>query len=518
MDRKLFVPGCSYPDAFLEGRIKIEESVIGCIYQDPLRIDDTKKVLNPDSFLSRECKSFFNVCSKVRAKGFSTIDTNSIYSVLDSKTISIFERIEGFKKLKNFAKGVNLANWDIILDDLVRENTFCHLYDMNIDCSLPIKWNGEEIIPLDVFRDQRTEDLLAFWDAKLTEIPTATSSKVVEKGSIEFDDEWLASLQEGIENGDPFEKSFQREDGSFVECYPMLSKSISGLLPGTTTMLGAYSSVGKSTWWVGVIMALLASGKKVLVISNEEPMSKLKQKVFVWISKNIFDYDLTKKHLIAGQFTEEDRKVLNDVRRFWNQKELSQNLLYIFMNDPDIGLITKNIREYALKEGIDAVLYDTFKIQASDMNAKRQDLALVRDSRTLDVLAKKYRLIMMCSVQLAEHMRGKLWLDSSCLSNSKQIKEQLENLFLIRNAYEEEIDGSSKYHLRPFKRELVDGIWESTEIQLDPSKTYKVLFIEKSRSGANSSDSGTAILLEFDGDHATFKEVCRCRPKHGSIT
>ncbi|MDE5758490.1 MAG: hypothetical protein K2H85_07745 [Allobaculum sp.] len=203
---------------------------------------------------------------------------------------------------------------------------------------------------------------------------------------------------------------------------------------------------------------------------------------------------------------------------FWAKGEWSKNFHYIFLNDPDFGLITNNIREPVLKDRIEVVLYDTFKIQATDMNSKRQDLALVRDSRTLDVLAKKYGLIMLCSVQLAEYMRGKLWLDSSCLSNSKQIKEQLENLFLIRNAYEEEIDSSSKYYLRPFNRELVDGIWESTDVVLDPTKIYKVLFIEKSRGGANSSDSGTAILLEFDGDHSTFKEVCRCRPRHGSIT
>lgn len=518
MDRAGFIKECPYPDEILQGRAEIEANVIGCLFQDPLLLDDTP-ILTTEKFMTKRCRSFFELCQRIRSKGFSTFDAQGVYSVMNKKTVEKFEEMGGMDKIREYMKGVNISNWDIYLDDLIRENTICYLYDMNVDCTLPQTWNGEEIIPLNIFRKQRNEDLIAFWDAKLAGIPTSTSSKIIEKGIVDFDDEWIQSLQEGTENGDPFEASFTGKDGRRIPCYPMLSKNVSGLLPGTTTMLGAYSSVGKSTWWVSVLMSMLSIGKKVLVISNEEPMSKIKQKIFVWIAENVFGYDMSKKRLIAGHFNDEDKKVLEQVKKFWQQNKLSENFFYIFLNDPDIGLISKNIREFALKEGVDVVLYDTFKIQGDDMKMQRQDLALVRDSRTLDSLAKKYGLIMLCSVQLAEHMKGKLWLDSSCLSNSKQIKEQLENLFLIRNCYEEEIDPSSKYYIRPLWRvRNENGIWETTEIQLDSSKTYKVLFIEKSRGGANSSDTNRAILLDFDGDHSTFREVGYCRPRHGSIT
>ncbi|MDE5757661.1 MAG: hypothetical protein K2H85_03505, partial [Allobaculum sp.] len=315
MNRSGFIANCPYPDSFLEGRREIEQCVIGCLFQDPLLFDDTK-ILSGSNFLDMRCRNLYELCAKLRAKGFSTFDSKNVYSILDAKNLSRFEKMGGMELFRKYATGISLINWETYLDDLVRENTFCHLYDMNIDCSKPQEWQGKEIIPLEVFREQRNEDLLAFWDGKLAEIPTATSSKVVEKGEVTFDEEWIASLQEGIENGDPFEYAFQRDDGSITECYPMLSKNISGLLPGTTTMLGAYSSVGKSTWWVGVLMALLASGKKVLVISNEEPMSKIKQKIFIWISKNIFGYSMTKKQLVSGDLTQEDRVVMKDVLNF----------------------------------------------------------------------------------------------------------------------------------------------------------------------------------------------------------
>ena len=163
-------------------------------------------------------------------------------------------------------------------------------------------------------------------------------------------------------------------------------------------------------------------------------------------------------------------------------------------------------------------MYDTFKINNSDMKEARQDLSLVRDSRTLDKLAHKHDLIMLYSIQLSESMKGKLWLDSSTLSNSKQIKEQLENLFLLRNVFDEELDPNSKYYLKPFRLvKIGENKWERKECEVDRSRTWKVLFIEKARSGANSNDTNTAYLLAFDGDHAVFRESYQCSPKHGYI-
>ena len=89
----------------------------------------------------------------------------------------------------------------------------------------------------------------------------------------------------------------------------------------------------------------------------------------------------------------------------------------------------------------------------------------------------------------------------------------------MRNMYEEEKDPKSKYYARPFR--LVknsSGKWVEEKYELDPSATYKVLFCEKVRQGSNSSDTGTAYGLRFDGDHCIFREVCQLRPRHGQIT
>ena len=124
---------------------------------------------------------------------------------------------------------------------------------------------------------------------------------------------------------------------------------------------------------------------------------------------------------------------------------------------------------------------------------------------------------MLASVQLAEYMRGKLFLDSSVLSNSKQIKEVLENLFLMRTLYTEELDEKSKFYCRPFRLKKVEDKWIEEEYKPDPNGVYRALFVEKCRSGNNSSDTGIGYILKFDGDHAIFREVAQAKFKHGEI-
>ena len=135
----------------------------------------------------------------------------------------------------------------------------------------------------------------------------------------------------------------------------------------------------------------------------------------------------------------------------------------------------------------------------------------------LDKMAKKYNIIMLASVQLAEYTKGKLFLDASVLSNAKQIKEQLENLFLMRTVYTEELDPKSKYYCHPFRLKKVNDKWIEEEYNPDPNAVWRAIFTEKCRSGANSSDNGVGYLLRYDGDHCIFREVAQARFKHGEI-
>lgn len=505
-----------YPEELLRGRVTVEGNVVACLWKDPLLLDEYH--FTKDFFVTKDGRFYFELAKSLKAKGLNVLDEVSVLSNSTEQVIEKFNDKGGFETIEQICSTVSMSNWDSFSDQLYRENLILDLHDNGFNLLKEIEYKDKKIIPIDLFRRFGAGEVIDFIESQLASFEIGQASSVLQEGEIDFDDLWLSELKEGAANGVPFDRSFDDIEGNPINCFPFLSRNISGLLRGTSTAIGGYSSTGKSTLWLTIIMSLVYYGEKVLIISNEELRDKFQLKLLVWVlAKYNRHYQTTKKKLMAGEVSPEGQKQIKIAQKFWRDNEIHKNIKFIAINDADINVVAKKIRENVLKYGFSTILYDTFKINHSDMKDARQDLALVRDSRTLDKLAKKYDLIMLYSIQLAEAMKGKLWLDSSCLSNSKQIKEQLENLMLLRNVYDEELDDKSKFYLRPYRLVKQGDSWVEEEYICDRSRTWKILFLEKARSGANSNDSNTAYLLSFDGDHALFRETCLCRPRHGQI-
>ena len=485
------------------------------MFKDMLLLDDLK--LKKEDFITNDGRFYFGLLTQLRKKGFYSLDEITILSNMNDEVIERYEACGGWESIQHQIDIINDKNFDTYIDILYRENIMLHMYDDGIDLLHTVDVNGKKVVLLKLFRKMDADSVQDWWDARIASYGTGYSSKILEEEEIDFDDEFIDNCEEGLENGVPFDIAGYDVNGEEINCFPFLTRQTMGLLEGTLTMLAGFSSAGKSTWFVTVIMALLFHGRKVLIISNEERVKKFKAKFMVWLlGKRNRYFKLSKSKFLSGDINEESRKQLADVQKFWRENYKGK-LKFISIADADMSVVKKKIRENALRYGYDTVLYDTFKIQEKDFSGQRQDLALVRDSRELDKIGKKYNLIMLASVQLAEYMRGKLFLDSSVLSNSKQIKEILEGLFLMRTVYDEELDEKSKYYCHPFRLKKVDDKWIEEEYKPDRNAVWRILFVEKTRNGRNSSDTGVAYLLKYDGDHCIFRETCQCRPKHGEI-
>ena len=504
-----------YPIYLLKGRVEAEGNVVSCLFKDMLLLDDT--VFSVDDFITSDGQFYFAMLSNLRKKGFYSLDEITIMSNLSDEIISRYEEIGGWETIQHQIDIINTQNFDTYIDILYRENILIRMYNDGFNLEKKINVNGKDVMPIKLFRKMSAEEVTDWYDARISSYGTGYSSKVLEEEEIDFDDDFIESCADGEENGVPFDVAGYDKNGEEINCFPFLSRQIMGLLEGTFTMMGGFSSAGKSSWWVTVIMALLHYDRKILIISNEESVKKFKIKFLIWLLGKYSRYFmLTKKKLTSGDIDAESRKQLSIVQEYW-KKNFKGRVKFISINDADMRVVKKKIRENVLRYGYDCILYDTFKIQEGDFEGTRQDLSLVRDSRELDKLAKKYHIIMLASVQLAERMRGKLFLDSSVLSNSKQTKEILENLFLMRTAYDEELDEKSKYYCRPFRLKKVNDKWIEEEYHPDRNAVWRIVFVEKCRNGSNSSDTGQAYLLKFSGDHCIFREVAMCRPKHGEI-
>ena len=499
----------------LKGRIEAEGNVISCFFKDMLLIDDT--TFEQKDFITADGLFYFSMLNQLRNKGFYSLDEVTILSNLSQDAIDKYEDMGGWDSIQHQIDIINTQNFDTYIDILYRENILLHMHSDGFNLLREIDVNGKKIIPLKLFRKMTAEEVTDWYDARISSYGTGYSSKVLEEEEIDFDDEFIESCQEGEENGVPFDIAGYDINGEEINCFPFLSRQIMGLLEGTFTMMGGFSSVGKSSWWVTVLMSLLYYDRKILIISNEESVKKFKVKFMIWLlGKRNRYFKLTKKKMTSGDINSESRDQLTQVQKFWRENYKGK-IKFISINDADMRVVKKKIRENVLRYGYDCVLYDTFKIQESDFEGTRQDLSLVRDSRELDKIAKKYNIIMLASVQLAERLKGKLFLDSSVLSNSKQIKEILENLFLMRTVYDEELDEKNKFYCRPFRLKKVNDKWIEEEYTPDRNSVYRALFVEKTRNGNNSSDTGVAYLLKFDGDHCIFREVAQARFKHGEI-
>lgn len=505
-----------YPEALLTGRSEIEGNVVGCFFKDMLLLDDVK--LEPEHFITKDGRFYYGMMRKLRDQGYGSLDEVTIISSLPEQAVAEYEERGGWESIQHQIDIINEKNFETYLDNLYRENTLLNMCRDGFNLEKPIDIKGKETLPLKFFRTLTAEEVTDWYMMRISEYGVGYSSKVLEEEDLDFDDKFIESCKEGVSAGVPYIDAGTDINGEPMNCFPFLSRQTIGILPGKLHMLGGFSSTGKSTWWITVLMALLHQGRKILLISNEETADKFKIKFLMWLLyKHNRYFSLTKKAISGGNISEESMAEIKKVQQYWTEQGYKDRIHFVSMNDADMNVVKKKIREYALRYNYDTVLYDTFKIQESDYDGRRQDLSLVRDSRELDKLARKYNLIMLASVQLAESMKGQLFLSASTISQSKQIKEIAESFFLMRSAYDEELDPHSKYYCNPFQSKMVDNKWQEVPLELDRSLTYRILFVEKNRNGEDSPSTGVAYLLAFNGNFCVFRELAKCRPKHGEI-
>ena len=157
---------------------------------------------------------------------------------------------------------------------------------------------------------------------------------------------------------------------------------------------------------------------------------------------------MTRTKLQTGDLKDEDKVVLNKVQKYFNEN-FAPNIMFYQITDADINLVQRTIRRAALEYGCTAILYDTMKADLSDYNKDQPNyLSLIRDSRMIDLYAKRYDLIALVNLQISSSTKGRTWIDESCIAQSKQLVEIMENCWMLRTPYgKQETDQNEKYYI-----------------------------------------------------------------------
>lgn len=505
-----------YDKRLLNNRIKTEAAVIGCIYKEPMLLDDSG--IKRDMFISSDGRFYIELAFKLRQNKINVFDEISILATLDDKILTGFEERGGYEQIDNMVSISSTENYDGYLDNLYKSNIILKMYDDGFPIFKPVIFNDKEIEPLKLFEKLTAQEVVQFYEMKLTEYDVGNESEILEEGIIDYDDEWLNDVQQGEDAGVPYDVVGYDIDNEPINGYKFLSNQTNGMPVGLSMICG-FSSAGKSTFIIPIILALIFRGERILLISNEEKKKVFMNKILVYIlNKHCHYYNLNKKKLTSGKITEEDKVMIYKAKEYWD-KLYKDNFFFIQINDANMDLVERKAKNYIIKLGVSTVIYDTFKLEVAAMKHERQDLKLVEDSRVLDRLGRKFDVRVLATVQLAEAQKNLLWLNASCLSNSKQVKEVCQLMLMIRPTLMAELDKENKnMFCKPFhlKKDEITEEWIEEEKEPDMTSAYRTVFIEKNRNGEDSNGNSVCYLYKFIGDFSTFSESYQCRPKRGS--
>ena len=520
MSNNIYISGVTekIPNELLEGRINIEANVIGSMINDMLLVEDTN--IDSSKFLTKDARLIYGVLKTLREKKCTVFDEVSLLTYISEDIRNKLEECGGFKAIKNMADCVNNQNYESYLDNLLKSNIIIDMHKFGFNLLEPIKYDGKTINPLKLFSKMSSEQVTDWYTAKLESFSTGYSSKVLEEEEIDFTDEFFQSLEDGEEAGTPFEYFDDDVDGNPVEALRYFSQKVNGI-PDGLTMIGGFSNVGKTTLILTIVLSMLHAGRKCMIISNEQRSKIFKIGFLLLIlTKHFKYYNLTKSKLMNGNITDEDKKYLKKAQEYW-RSHYKGMLWFISIPDSDVGLALKKFRIGILNKGVQTCVYDTFKCDFSSGGDDNTWVSLIKDSRKFESLSRKYPgTQVICSLQLAINCLGKLFLDSSVLSMSKQIKEVCDLMILCRSTYLEEFDPGNKFYCSPFKtvKNQQTGEWENVPWAPKEDQVYRAVFIEKSRSsGEVSSDTGIGYLFSFQGQWGIWSDAAKAKFKHGYI-
>lgn len=530
----MFIDGIvdKYPAELLEGRMTIEGNLCGLLLKDLTKYDDIKDDITSDNMVTRDGRFLFNIGKNLRAKGFSVLDEVSLLSNIDEASANRVTSMGGYKTIEHLMSVLTDKNWDAIYDKVLTSNILLRLYKEGINPlkrfetpKKDTKTNQVLYTPFDLFKatNSNSQEVLAYYEDHVVGCATDIRADMVTSDAyLDFDEAFIAKLKDREDSKDNvnFGSGGVNIQGEDIRTFSYLSGDLLGYRRGTLNGIAASSGVGKSNICITFIFSLLAQGEKVLVINNEMSEYDYKCMMLVWIAYQVFgETSLTKRKLLSGNLNENDFALIAKIQKYWKE-HYDKRLKIVTLTDANMDLSMQIAKREILRNGVTTVFLDTFKLTI-DANARENFwMQLVEDCRVYTKLCVKYNIIGVMTIQLAIATTGQLFLDASCLSNSKAIKETLSTLLLLRNVYPEELIEGSPYYLSPFWLTKKDGRW-TEEIQgptvINPSDNYCVLFVDKNRRGIDSPSSGVAYLLKKRLDYAVFKESAKCRPVHKNI-
>ena len=359
----------------------------------------TEYNINP-KLLMEDSQFYIGICNRLLEKGAEVVDEVNFVSTCELYGLKeVYEKKGGWETVKNLKAIVDERNADSIVDDFNKWNLIKRYNEKGI-LDLEIHWTK--------VNKMTSSQIADYIDYLRNDVDININTDLIIE-DLNFSDQEIQDILDGADMGIHFGKHS-----------PILNNLMLGLPLSDLTMVASYSGGGKTSYIMeNMVIPIAEQGIKVTIVSNEMKSKAYKLLLQTYVLTERLNYwKLTRKAFKKGQWTEEDKKMVEQARKIIKE-EYAPYISFVKMYDYDMKKVSKIARREA-KRGMKVLVYDTMKYSGDGDSVWT---SLIDDSKDLFQICSKLDIAGVVSFQLAPSTKNKVrTLDETCLSNAKQVK------------------------------------------------------------------------------------------------
>lgn len=473
----------------LRNRALLEGNFVLSLYNNPLEFYADYPIDVNKDLLTEDGKFYYNLGYNMKNKGIKNFNEISFETFLSDfpKLKKEYDIKGGWKSIEEAMIAIDGENINAYYEALIKNNLLIELQNKGflIEKNLPILNSLNS-----------ADEIIDYYEAVLNTVALkATHDLKLENLNLTEND--LKEKKKGFNLGLQFGE----------EC-PLLNSFCLGIPRQGMTMFASYTNGGKSSFVFGNIVLPLAKNKiKVCFLSNEQNSIDFKDLLYIYVLTHELNYwEIDRNKMKTANFNSEEEKYFKKANEIVKEKYLPY-LKFERFYSYNMKEVKRTIKKLS-KQGFQLFVYDTFKVENTTDSIWQ---SFLNDSKELFQVCSKENVGVITPVQLALSTKGKIrWLNESALSNSKQISEIYEEIFMFRDIWQDEYMGMPQ-DIHPFKiikdeNGTFNNQREKIEIKLEEGKHYKLFFHTKSRNG----EAGRTVLYDFQPKFNKWNELGMC--------
>lgn len=453
------------PKELMENRETIELNFISALYKDITLCEEYKNIVNGTDIITESGQVYYGIITAMYKLGYEAADEVSVKTYLDTKP-TIKRQYKEFGKLE---QKININNIDAYYDELIKSNFLIQLHMAGFSVLDNLK----------NFTSMTSEDVYNYFEYQLSNI----SSIGIQKLEVE-------NLSDGYEGW--LHRTKEKQNIGFKIGSKFLDFTLSGIHKSNLMLFLAGMGQGKSSSSVALfILPTIESGEDITIICNEQGSDEWRNMIISTIvfSKIQDNTGLTRAKIIKGVFTEEQEKKIEEAIAWIESQKGKIN--FVEIDNYDISNVKKIIRKLSRKN-CKLFFFDVLKNVHDSSDKAWAELS--DTAKELFHIAKKEKVAIIASAQLAPDAFRRTYLDLTSIGKSKAIAECATAVVGFRHLTDRE-----KGYVKPF---IIEN-GERKYISLDKNKKYIIMFIMKNRFG----DADNQIIIEFNQSQNTIRDI-----------